>query len=303
MFGKKKIDKSNQQYNLNYNAEDHFSIKQIIIFLVICLVFFFTMIFITVKFGFKGSKDIEKENEIAQQEYEESLYYEITFDKELYTKSVITYNKEDYYRVYNAKITDKNLIINKLCDCQNVLELNDNNIDKKIKVKDGYKFAGSNGGVIYSFKNNDSIIIWFPSDEEVESERFANEIYVKKELYNDIDLTNFDNFIKKNKIEQIYIEKEENIIILENTYLDNFLNSCKKISRNWKEYLESFENEEDIEFDKFISVNSTFYLSNGIEYFVPLTYFVDDDVFWYELDADEENFKQEMYEMKLNTTK
>ena len=55
MFGKKKINKSNQQYNLNYNAEDHFSIKQIIIFLVICLTFFFTMIFITVKFGFKGS--------------------------------------------------------------------------------------------------------------------------------------------------------------------------------------------------------------------------------------------------------
>lgn len=303
MFSKKKIDKSNQQYNLNYNAEDHLSIKQIIIFLVICLIFFSVMIFITVKFGFKGSKDIEKENEIAQQEYEESLYYEITFDKELYTKSVITYNKEDYYRIYNTKITDKNLIINKLCDCQNVLELNDNNIDKKIKVKDGYKFAGSNDGVIYSLKNNDSIIIWFPSDEEVESERFANEIYVKKELYNDMNLTNFDNFIKKNKIEQIYIEKEENIIILENTYLDNFLNSCKKISRNWKEYLESFENEEDIEFDKFISVDSTFYLSNGIEYSVPLTYFVDDDVFWYELDGDEENFEQEMYEMKLNTTK
>ena len=141
------------------------------------------------------------------------------------------------------------------------------------------------------------------TDEEVESERFANEIYVKKELYNDMNLTNFDNFIKKNKIEQIYIEKEENIIILENTYLDNFLNSCKKISRNWKEYLESFENEEDIEFDKFISVNSIFYLSNGIEYSVPLTYFVDDDVFWYELDADEENFEQEMYEMKLNTIK
>jgi hypothetical protein len=187
-----------------YNNQSLFSIKQIIFFTFIVAVFFVSLLTITFKFGLEGEKDIKEKEELLKQQEEAAKWFDITVDETLCEEGFLVYNKEVYYWMHGATLFDKQLIGDFLIECTENIYLTDGKY--KYSVKEGFKFKNVSGGKIYSFKNNEDIVIFMDGDKIY--------MYAKENVYNDYKRLEIDE-IKNNNFEnitKIYLYPEYNSI-------------------------------------------------------------------------------------------
>jgi hypothetical protein len=220
-----KIKKEND-INKKYNNQSLFSIKQIIFFIFITSVFFISLLAITFKFGLEGEKDIKEKEELLKQQEEAAKWFDITVDENLCEQGFLVYNKEVYYWLYGATLFDKELIGDFLIECTENIYLKDGQY--KYSVKEGFKFKNISGGKVYSFKNNDDIVLLMNDEKDIY-------IYAKESIYKNYEKPKIQEMHNNNfnNVKKIYLYSK-------NSFVPNYFLGEIEINKI-KENAETFE--------------------------------------------------------------
>lgn len=307
---KKDIYKSKEEkefyegYEAKYNKEDHFNLKEIVFFSIISISFFILLFFITFKFGVEGDKDIQNKLEVEKEAYEESLFYEVSFDEKYIKEGMIVYNGTVYYMVPETRLKDKTLLGEKMFDCnEENIYIDTNNLQKKYRVKDGYKYIGESGGAVYAHKQDKDIIIYFRDEKNINSEKFHNNVYVSESKYAKYYREDLNKLFDNQKFEKVEIEIDNDIFVLTNKELNDLINSRKEVEIDWKKYFEGAESYADLDVSFAKDAYTHFYNNQGIAYKIFFTYNTEKKCFWYEIENNNENLTQKLLQFNADMIK
>lgn len=222
-----------------YNKENVFSIKQVVVFTLLCILFLSLILAFTLKTGLEGEKDIKEREESIASEKEAVKWFSIDVNEHLYKEGFLIYGGEVYYRLYDIYIIEEDLLGNYLIDCER-FNMNVQDGVYQYEVKEGFKYKNTVGGKIYECTSSNDMVLLMIDYDGVNFNKSNCFLYVKEEVYNEYKqkIKSITNITSDdiNNVKYIFFEGENTRIpdvILETEESRKFINSLEKFEKSF----------------------------------------------------------------------